>query len=185
MEDSEIVDLYWMRSDQAISETEEKYGTYCRSVALHITGNEQDAEECVNDTWLAAWNSMPDKRPSRLGSYLGCLARHLAIDRFRAARCGKRGGGETELVLDEFAEILPSEGDPAEILEVKELGAAIQKFVNTLGKFERMIFLGRYWFLLTVPEIAERNHISESRTKSMLFRLRRRLKQELEREGLL
>ncbi len=185
MEDSAIVDLYWRRSEQAISESERKYGTYCSSIAQRICRSERDAEECVSDTWLAAWNSMPDKRPERLGTYLGCLTRHAAISRLRAEQSLKRGGAEADLVLDELAEILPSESDPAKEAEMNELGEAIRNYVNQLGDAERHVFLGRYYYCLPVSEISERLGFTESRTKSMLHRLRGRLKKALEKEGLL
>ena len=101
MEDSAIVDLYWRRSEQAIAESERKYGTYCSSIAQRICRSARDAEECVNDTWLSAWNTMPDKRPQRLGLYLGCLTRNAAISRLRAESSQKRGGAEIELVLED------------------------------------------------------------------------------------
>ncbi len=185
MEDAAIVNLYWQRSDRAISETEKKYGGYCRSIAHRLCRNDCDAEECVNDTWLAAWNSMPEKRPAFLGGYLGCLTRHLAIDRLRAEHSQKRGEGEAALALDELAEILPAEGDPAREVEAKELAAAVQSFINALNEKERLVFLGRYWYMLSVKEIAGRFGWSESKVKSLLHRLRVRLRKELDREGLL
>ena len=185
MEDPAIVELYWQRSEQAIEESQRKYGAYCRSVARAVCGSDEDAEECVSDAWLAAWNSMPDKRPNRLGIYLGCLTRHIAIDRLRAARAEKRGGGETALALDELAECLPAGTDPEGELEAKELRAAIAEFVGTLTETERHVFLGRYWKLLPVETIAARLGWSGNRTRSLLFRLRRRLGKRLKEEGLL
>ena len=185
MEDSAIVDLYWRRSEQAIAESERKYGTYCSSIAQRICRSARDAEECVNDTWLSAWNTMPDKRPERLGLYLGCLTRHAAISRLRAENSLKRGGAEIELVLDELAEVLPTESDPAREFETRELGEAVSRFVDGLGETERNIFLGRYFFGYPVKTIAARCGYTESRTKSILFRLRARLRRTLETEGLL
>ncbi len=185
MEDTAIVDLYWQRSERAIAETQIKYGAYCRSIALTVSGSERDADECVNDTWLAAWNSMPDKRPSRLRTYLGCLTRHLAISRRRAERSLKRGGDETALVLDELAECVPSDSDPAGEVEARELGEAIRRFAEGLSEQERHAFLGRYWAVLPVGQIAARLGFSESRTKSLLLRLRKRLRRQLEEEGFL
>ena len=185
MEDTAIVDLYWRRSEQALAETERKYGTYCHSIAQRICGSERDAEECVSDTWLAAWNAMPDKRPARLGVFLGCLTRHAAISRLRSEHCQKRGGGEAELALDELAGILPAESDPAREAEVRELGKAIREFVNSLGEIERHVFLGRYFYGLPVSTIAARCGFTESKTKSLLHRLRGRLRKYLEKEGLL
>ena len=185
MEDSAIVDLYWRRSEQAIAESERKYGTYCSSIAQRICRSARDAEECVNDTWLSAWNTMPDKRPQRLGLYLGCLTRHAAISRLRAENSQKRGGAEIELVLDELSDVIPSESDPAREFETRELGEAVSRFVDGLGETERNIFLGRYFFGYPVKTIAARCGYTESRTKSILFRLRGRLRRTLETEGLL
>ena len=170
MEDEQIVDLYWQRSERAIAETQIKYGAYCRSIALALCGNESDADECVNDTWLAAWKSMPDKRPSRLRTYLGCLTRHLAISRRRS---------EQSLKLEDVVKRRETEA------EARELGEAVRRFIAGLDEHERHAFLGRYWYLLPVGQIAGRLGFSESRTKSLLLRLRKRLRRQLEEEGFL
>ena len=122
MEDAAIVELYWQRSDQAIAETEQKYGRYCRSIAGRICRRAEDAEECVSDTWFRAWNLMPDKRPSRLSVFLGTITRSLALDRIKAETRQKRGGGETDLALDELTECLPG-GESAETLDDTRLTA--------------------------------------------------------------
>ena len=185
MEDSAIVELYWQRSEQAVAESERKYGAYCRSIACRISGSERDAEECVSDAWLAAWNAMPDKRPARLGVFLGCLTRHAAIDRLRAERSRKRGGAEQLLPLDELAEVLPAEGDPAQEAEAHALGEAIKNYVNSLEPTRQRVFLGRYFYGLPVAEIAARCGFTESKTKSLLHRMRGELRRYLEKEGLL
>ena len=185
MEDSAIVDLYWRRSEQAIAESERKYGTYCSSIAQRICRSERDAEECVSDTWLSAWNTMPDKRPQRLGLYLGCLTRNAAISRLRAENSRKRGGAEIDLVLDELTDVARAESDPARELEARELGEAVKTFVDRLPETERNVFLGRYFFGYPIKTIAARCGYTESRTKSILFRLRGRLRRTLETEGLL
>ncbi len=185
LDDRDIVDLYWQRSEQAIPETERKYGAYCHKIANSICENRLDAEECVNDTWLGAWNAMPDKRPARLSSFLGCLTRHLAINRCRAAETQKRGGGALTLALEELGECIPGRENPAQEAELRELGQTIKDYVNSLNELERHVFLGRYWYLLPVEEIAARCGIRESRTKSMLYRLRERLRRILEKEGWL
>lgn len=185
MDDTEIVNLYWHRSERAIPVTEQKYGAYCHRIACSICGDARDAEECVNDTWLGAWNAMPDKRPARLSTFLGCLTRHLAINRCRAAETQKRGGGELALALDELGECIPGQENPAQEAEARELGQAIKNYVNSLNELERHVFLGRYWYLLPVEEIASRCGIRESRAKSMLHRLRGRLRRNLEKEGWL
>lgn len=184
MEDSAIVELYWQRSESAVAESERKYGAYCRHIARSICPSESDAEECVNDTWLGAWNSMPDKRPERLSTFLGCLTRHLSINRLRAEQSQKRGGRETVLVLDELSECLPAESDPAREAEARELGEAVRRFTDSLSESERLVFLGRYWYLLPVSRIAARMGWTESKTKSLLHRLRGRLRRQLREEGL-
>ena len=185
MEDSAIVELYWQRSDRAIEESARKYGSYCEYIARSICGNREDAGECVNDTWLAAWNAMPDKRPKRLAAFLGCLTRHLAIDRVRAESSQKRGNGEMPLALDELSESLAAQSDPVKETEQRELGESVRNWLSSLNETERLVFLGRYYYLLSIPQIAGHFGYSESKTKSILFRLRGRLKRYLEKEGLL
>ena len=136
MDDVKIVDLYWSRSEQAISETEAKYGRYCRTISYNILADTSDAEECVNDTWLKAWNSMPTHRPSLLAPYLGKLARWRSLNRLRDENSLKRGGGELPLALDELAETLDSGMDTARELEIKELNRQIEKETEEL---ERML----------------------------------------------
>lgn len=183
MEDAKIVELYWRRSERAISETARKYGTYCRAIAGNICGSGEDAEECVNDTWFRAWNLMPDKRPQKLASFLGRITRNFAIDRHRTQTRKKRGGGETLLALEELSECVPSGVDIEKELEDAELGALIREFVLSLGETERKVFVARYWFLAPVREIAERLACSESKVKSMLHRMRGRLEKRIEEGG--
>ncbi len=185
MKDQDIVDLYWQRSEQAISETERKYGRYCHTIAYNICADREDAEDCVNDTWLAAWNSMPDKRPSVLSTFLGYITRNLAIDRWNEKTARKRGGGEIPLALDELSECIPgSGGDPVEAVEAKELEAAIRDFTGGLKDEERRMFIARYFFLLSVDEIAARLHVSRSKAKTTLYRSRNKLRRYLQEEGL-
>ena len=183
MEDAEIVELYWQRSDHAIAETAQKYGPYCHRITYNICENLQDAEECVNDTWLAAWNAMPDERPTLLGRFLACLARNAAIGRWRERHRLKRGGGETALALDELAECLADGKDLDAELERRELERLIGDFVAGLRETEQTVFTARYFYLTPVAEIARRLGFSESKVKSMLLRLRGRLRQRLEKEG--
>ena len=184
MEDSAIVDLYWQRSDQAISETDRKYGRYCHTIAYNICADNEDAEECVNDTWFSAWNSMPDKRPSVLSTFLGYITRNFAIDRFKARKARKRGGGEMPLALDELEECISSPVDPAQEIEQKELESAVDAFVSGLSDTERRMFIARYWFLIPVAEISERMGCSQSKTKTTLYRTRNKLRTYLQGEGL-
>ncbi len=185
MEDREIVDLYWQRSDLAISETDRKYGRYCRTIARNICGDEADAEECVNDTWFSAWNRMPAERPHVLSAYLGCITRSLAINKLRAGQRQKRGGGEAPLALDELAECLAGGGDePQRALEEKELEEAVGRFVAALPAAEKTVFVLRYWYLAPVAVIAKRMGFTQAKVKSSLFRTRKRLRDYLQKEGL-
>ena len=184
MEDSAIVDLYWQRSEQAISETDHKYGRYCHTIAYNICADNEDAEECVNDTWFSAWNSMPDKRPSILSTFLGYITRNFAIDRFKLKNARKRGGGEMPLALDELEECISSPVDPAQEIEQKELESAVDAFVRGLPDTERRMFIARYWFLIPVAEISERMGCSQSKTKTTLYRTRNKLRTYLQGEGL-
>ena len=183
MEDSAIVELYWQRSDRAIAETAQKYGPYCHKIAYNICENLQDAEECVSDTWLAAWNAMPDERPRLLARFLACLTRNAAIGRWREQHRLKRGGGETALTLEELAECVPDGRSLDEELERRELERLIGEFTAGLRETERLVFTARYFFLTPVAEIAAKLGMSESKVKSMLFRLRGRLRLRLEKEG--
>ena len=184
MDDAQIVDLYWQRSENAVPETQAKFGPYCRTIAYSILSDEQDAEECVNDTWLGAWNAMPDKRPSVLSTFLGYITRNFALNRLEARRSAKRGGGEAVLALDELETCIPSDASPQRCLEQKELEAAIDAFVSGLPETERRIFIARYWFLLSVKEIADRLGCTQSKVKTSLFRTRNKLRLYLQEEEL-
>ena len=184
MEDSKIVELYWQRSDLAISETNQKYGRYCHSIAYHICGVDEDAEECVNDTWLRAWNLMPDQRPTALSAFLGRITRNLALDRIKAKNRHKRGGGEALLALDELEECIPGGIDPEQTLEQKELEKAIGLFVSALPQTEKAIFVLRYWYVVPIEEIADKLQYSKSKIKSSLFRTRKKLRVYLQEEGI-
>ena len=184
MDDAKIVDLYWSRSEQAISETETKYGRYCRTISYNILADTSDAEECVNDTWLKAWNSMPMHRPSLLAPYLGKLTRWLSLNRLRDQNSLKRGGGELPLVLDELAETLDSGIDTARELEIRELKRELRRLLGSLAKDERDVFISRYWYVASIAEIAEKSGFSESKVKTMLHRTRKKLLQQLKEEGL-
>ena len=184
MEDREIVDLYWQRSDLAISETDRKYGRYCRAIAFNICGSDEDAEECVNDTWFRAWNRMPSERPAALSAFLGCITRNLAINTIKAKNRLRRGGGEAALALDELSECLPGGRSPEQIVEEKELEKAIGRFTADLPETERMIFVLRYFYLAPVADIAEKLQCGQGKVKSSLFRTRKKLRERLVKEGL-
>ena len=184
MEDEQIVDLYWQRSDLAISETNQKYGRYCHTIAYNICGTEEDAEECVNDTWFRAWNLMPDQRPTILSAFLGRITRNFAINLIKTKNRIKRGGGKAVLALDELEECIPGGRNPEQALEEKQLEKAIGRFVSQLPQPEKTIFVLRYWRVAPIDEIAEKLQFSKGKIKSSLFRTRRKLRDYLQEEGL-
>ena len=183
MNDREIVNLYWQRSEQAITETEQKYGRYCHTIAYNILENSEDSEECVNDTWMSAWNAMPDKRPERLGPFLARITRNFALTKIVRRTAKKRGGGEAELALEELSECLPSDFDLERTVEARELGRLLGRFLQALPERDRVIFVGRYFYVLTAEEIARRLRMKPATVRTALYRARKKLVKELEKEG--
>ena len=184
MEDSRIIELYFERSEQAIAETASKYGNYCTVIARNILYSQEDAEECVNDTWLNAWNAIPPTRPSRLAAFLGKITRNLALNLYERFHAKKRGEGQTALALDELAECVADSSTVEAEVELRELAGAINGFLAGLPAETRRIFVLRYWYLYPVREIAERLGRGESMIKMNLLRTRNQLKEYLEREGI-
>lgn len=185
MDDQEIMDLYWSRSENAISETAAKYGSYCYAIAYNILTNNEDAEESVSDTYMSAWNAMPPRRPSILAAFLGKITRHLSIDRWRSRNRQKRGGGEIILALEELDEVAGNSGSPETTVTRKELVSGLNRYFDSLPATERSIFLRRYWYLDSIAAIAEQTGFSTSKVVSMLHRMRGNLKKQLVKEGLL
>ena len=183
MEDSRIIELYFNRDQEAIATTEEKYGAYCFSVAERILQNAEDAEECVSDTYLRVWNSIPPKKPRFLKLFLAGITRNLAIDRYNAKNTDKRGGGEASAVLDELSECIAAKGDIAADYEGKELGESISKFIKTLPERDGNIFLRRYFFTEPIAFIAEKYGLRENNVTVILLRTRKKLKAHLIKEG--
>lgn len=170
MEDKKIIALYLDRDTAAIERSSERYGAYCKSIAWNILGCEQDAEECVNDTWLRAWNSIPPMRPDNLAAYLGKLTRTAAIDRQRAMRREKRGGGSVPQALEEIAEIIPDGTGLDQELMRGELIRAINRFLSRLSETERNVFLCRYWYFEDVSDICSRFDFSRSKVDCWIRR---------------
>ena len=184
MEDSDIVKLYWKRSERAIGETKTKYGTFCRSVAFRILRDSQDAQECEQDTYLRAWNAMPPQRPSVLQAFLGKIARNAALDRWREGKAEKRGQGQVPVLIDELADCLPDgSGVFAGTSEV-ELVALLNAFLEQAPREQRHFFVRRYWYGDTVAEIASAYGATESKVKMTLARMREELKAVLTRGGV-
>lgn len=182
MDDRSIVELFLERSESAIIEAEEKYGRLCRSIARGVLGNEEDAEECVNDAYLAAWNSIPPKEPERLSAYLGRLTRNIALDRYDMKRAEKRGGGEVTAALDELYECVLPDIDITDELALRD---ALTHFLRQQPERARRIFVRRYWYMQTVHEIASACGYSESLVKMTLKRTRDKLKLYFEKEGIM
>jgi len=184
MEDNRIIQLYWDRDPRAISASEEAYGSYCRAIAGRVLPDLRDREECLNDTWLRAWNAMPPQWPERLRLFFGTITRNLALSRWEKASAQKRGGGELPLALEELSEAVPSGQTTEQVVEDRELTAALERFLSALPQQARVIFLRRYWYLTPVTDIAQSLSLRESAVKMSLSRSRRRLKDFLEREGI-
>lgn len=185
MEDSQIVDLYWERNEQAIRAAASKYGDYCYSIAYNILRSREDADESVNDTYLGAWNAMPPHRPNCLRTFLGKITRRVSLKKWRDEHRDKRGGDEVSLALEELSECIPSNASLEESVIAGELSARINRFVGTLAPTERQVFLCRYWYLDSIDKISADFCFGESKVKSMLRRTRARLRADLEKEGVL
>ena len=181
MEDDNIIELYWQRDESAIRESEMKYGGYCSSIADNILHSAEDTEECVSDTWFRAWNTMPPDRPSRLALFFGRITRNLAIDRYRRGRSQKYGGGQTALCLEELAECIGESSPIEDRLTLREL---LNRFLGALPEKNRDVFLLRYWYMMPVKEIAVRKALSEGAVKMILQRVREKLRDCLEKEGI-
>ncbi len=184
LEDTRIVELYWDRSESAIAESQNKYGTYCHCIAYNVLQDDSDAEECVNDTWLRAWESMPPQRPTGLAAFLGKITRNLALNRLEHNRAQKRGGYQTPLALDELAECVPDAAASADPAEEIALRAAVNAFLRALPEETMIVFLQRYFYCSSIKDIARNRKIGENRVKVMLFRARGKFKRFLEKEGI-
>ena len=182
MEDDKIVELYWDRDEAAITATSDKYGVYCLSISQNILGNREDAQECVNDTYLKAWNTIPPHRPAMLSTFLGKITRNLSFDRYKANRRDKRGGSQTALVLDELNEIIADKSSEAEF-DRAELISAINGFLSELPQDKRRMFVCRYWYAFDISEIARRLGMTENNVSVTLNRLRKKLRKHLIERG--
>lgn len=182
MDDNGIISLYWDRDEQALRETANKYGPYCHTIAYNVVKNRQDAEECVNDTYVQAWNSMPPQKPAVLRAFLGKITRNLAINRYRAAHSKRRGGGQLPTVLEELEDCF-SDG-PEAALEEAELTRLLDRFLRQLPSKDCIVFVRRYWYMDSLADIAGRCHMALGSVKSSLHRSRNKLKNYLEQEGI-
>ena len=183
MDDKSIVDLYFSRNQDAIAQTDKKYGRYCYSIAYNILTNKEDAEESVSDTYMTAWRSIPPRRPSALSAFLGKITRHISIDRWRERVATKRGGGEVPLALEELNDCISGMQDVEMEYERKEILNAYVKFLDALPATERRVFLCRYWYVESIETIADKFDFSESKVKTMLHRTRAKLRKQFAKEG--
>lgn len=182
MEDQGIVELFFGRSEQAIVETDKKYGGYCYTIAYNILASREDSEESVSDTYFSAWNTIPPRKPTLLQAFLGKITRHISIDRWRKQTAQKRGGKELTLALEELGECLDTRGMEAEITH-RELTQVLNGFLASLSETERNVFLCRYWYMDTIETIAKITGFSQSKVTSMLHRSRGKLRKQLTEEG--
>ena len=185
MEDAEIIDLYWQRDQRAIDETHGKYGGFLAGIAWNILRSHSDAEECVNDTWHRAWDTMPPQRPDSLRAYLCRIVRNLSIGRWRAKRARKRGEG-CEVLIGELEDCVPMPAAPSaeEAAEDREVVRAVERWLDTLPREDRAAFLRRYWYGQRVDELAALFGCTPNRMAQRLFRLRKSLRRALEGEGV-
>ena len=183
MEDGAIIELYWQRNEQAIEETRAKYGAYCYQIAFNLLRSPEDAEETVSDTYHAAWNAMPPEKPCSLRAWLGKVVRNLSMGRWNKEHRMKRDAGMTEL-LGELTDCLPAPDTAEKALEAKELRDAIDRWLASLGRTDRVLFLRRYWYGLSLQELAKERALSPAKLAQKMLRLRKSLRNALEKEGI-
>ncbi len=182
MDDEKIVALFFARDEAAIAKTQEKYAAYCMSIAVRILGSQEDAEECVNDAYHRAWDSIPPQKPSILSSYMGMLTRRISLNRARERRAAKRGNGELTLILDELQECIPDPGgESADDFVIRD---ALNAFLASLPQRTRIIFLRRYWYADSVHELAQKYRMSPSSIHTLLSRTRQKLESFLREQQI-
>ena len=183
MEDLKIIQLYWDRNESAITETSNKYGSYCTSIAQNILGDHEDALECVNDTYLNAWNSMPPHRPNMLSTFLGKITRNLSFNKYKHDPAHKSGAGQIPAVLDELSECVSGKEDVQAEVEYHELVKSIDEFLESLSPQKRSMFVCRYWYNDSIAEIAKQFHMKENAVSMTLRRIRAKLQKYLVDRG--
>jgi RNA polymerase sigma-70 factor (ECF subfamily) len=184
LKEEKIIELFFARDEEALRQVEQQYGDLCNYVASNFLCMREDREECVNDTLLALWNSIPPERPRSLSAYISTLARNIAINKSRANNAWKRGGG-VQVISDEALSMIPDEKSLSELYEARLAGEIVNNFLGELTKSERKVFILRYWFDASDRQIADQTGFSHSKIKSMLARLRKRLAEKLGKEGII
>ena len=183
MKDSEIIELFFRRSERSIDETRIKYGHYCKTIAYNILHSIEDTDECINDLYMKLWNSIPPAKPLNFKAYIGKITRNLALNVYEKTHAQKRYTSETPLVIEELAECLP-DNESSNISDDIEIKLCINSFLKTLSAFECKVFIKRYWYMMTVNEIAEYLDTNTSKVKNTLSSLRKKFKTYLEKEGI-
>ncbi len=181
--DKEIVDMYFSRDEKALKETQRKYRSYLLKIATNILQSSSQADECLDDVYLKAWNTIPPQKPENLATYLGKIARNIAIDLFRKRAAAKRKNTEYAQSVDELCETLPANNLTENEVEAKELGQLINSFVSALPQNSREVFVGRYYYMDSIKEIARYTKNSEANVKNILYRTRNKLKEFLAEKG--
>lgn len=185
IEDEKIVELFWRRSEEALSKARMKYARYCYAIAFRILHSSEDAEECVNDTLLRAWDAIPPARPNMLRIFLGKITRNLSLNYLEKMNAQKRGGGVAEFLLSELEECIPSSNNsPEDLFDEQHTLDVINRFLQETSTSKRKVFVRRYWYGSSIKEIGENFGFSESKVNTILFRLRSSLKNTLEKEGI-
>ena len=184
MTDEKIIELYFARSENAIAETDKKYGSYCRTMTYNILGSHEDSEECVNDTYLRVWDAVPPTRPKRFGAFVAGIARNLALDIRKAKGRLSRGGGYGSLSFDEISECLPAQESVERTADSDEALAAVERFIRTQSRDKQIMFIRRYYYFSTCAQIAADLNMTEGKVKMTLQRMRTKLREYLEREGI-
>ena len=183
MDDEKIVALFYERDEQALLQTQQKYNTYCLAIAERIVGSHEDAEECVNDAYCRAWETIPPEKPQILSSYIGLLTRRISLNKARANRAAKRGGGELVLALDEMHDVVAADADLATEIADREFSEIFNRFLWSLPKRDCNIFIRRYYYIDPIPLIAKRYGLSVYNVQKILSRTRQKLREYLEKEG--
>lgn len=184
MDDSRIVALYWQRQEEAITASAQKYGPYCNTISYNITCSKEDAEECVNETWLRSWNTIPPQRPTLLSAFFGKIVRNCSMDVLRKKASLKRGGGNTPLALEELEECIAGGSDVEQQAESRQLTESLNRFLRSLPQRDCTLFLRRYFFMDSLEAAAKHCHLSRNNAGVILHRTRQKLAQHLKKEGL-
>lgn len=184
MEDNQLIALYWARDESAIQETDRKYGAYCFKISMNILTSREDAEECVSDTWLRAWDTMPPEKPDSLRAYLGRIARNLSISLYRKLHAQKRFSG-METLLSELDDCIPDNNSTESVLENQEITEALNRWLENLDARDRILFVRRYWYGDAARDLARAAGMTQGQLSGKMYRLREQLRHYLEQEGIL